>query len=36
MKDEGNTDLVERTTEFALRVVRMFVGLPKQRQKDEL
>jgi len=25
MKDEGNPDLVERTTEFALRVVRMFV-----------
>ena len=32
MKDEGNTDLVERTTEFALRVVRMFVGLPKTEE----
>jgi len=29
MKDEGNHDLVERTTDFALRVVRMFVVLPK-------
>ena len=28
MKDEGIPDLVERTTEFALRVVRMFVALP--------
>jgi hypothetical protein len=28
MKDEGNNDLVERTTTFALRIVRMFVGLP--------
>lgn len=29
MKDEGNQDLVTRTTAFALRVVRMFVALPK-------
>lgn len=29
MKDEEDNDLVERTTEFGLRVVRMFVGLPK-------
>lgn len=29
MKIEEQTDLVERTTEFALRVVRMFVALPK-------
>jgi len=29
MKDEGQNDLVERTTEFALRIVRMFVALPK-------
>lgn len=28
MKDENDNDLVERTTEFALRVVRMFVSLP--------
>ena len=32
MKDEGHSDLVERTTEFALRVVRMFVGLPKAEE----
>ena len=32
MKDEGHTDLVERTTEFALRVVRMFVALPKTEE----
>ncbi len=29
MKVEQDNDLVERTTEFALRVVRMFVALPK-------
>ena len=29
MKDEGRNDLVERTTEFGLRIVRMFVALPK-------
>ncbi len=29
MKDEGNAGLMERTTEFALRIVRMFVALPK-------
>ena len=29
MKDEN--DLVERTTEFALRVLRMFVSLPMVR-----
>lgn len=29
MKDEEGNDLVERTTEFGLRVVRMFVALPK-------
>ncbi len=32
MKGEGNADLVERTTEFALRIVRMFVGLPKTEE----
>jgi four helix bundle protein len=32
MKDEGNNDLVERTTTFALRIVRMFVGLPKTEE----
>jgi four helix bundle protein len=32
MKDEGNTGLVERTTEFALRVVKMFVALPKTEE----
>ncbi len=32
MKDEEKNDLVERTTEFALRVVRMFVGLPKTEE----
>ena len=26
MKDEGNPDRVTRTTEFALRIVRMFVS----------
>jgi len=29
MKDEAVRDLVERTTEFGLRIVRMFVALPK-------
>lgn len=29
LKDEGKNDLVERTTEFGLRIVRMFVALPK-------
>jgi four helix bundle protein len=32
MKDEGQTDLVERTTEFALRVVKMFVALPQTEE----
>lgn len=32
MKDKGNIGLVERTTDFALRVVRMFVGLPKTEE----
>ena len=32
MKVEGQTELVERTTEFALRVVKMFVSLPKTEQ----
>lgn len=32
MKDENDNDLVERTTEFALRVVRMFVSLPKTEE----
>lgn len=29
MKDEVTHDLVDRTAEFALRIVRMCVGLPK-------
>lgn len=29
MKDERERDLAERTTEFGLRIVRMFVALPK-------
>jgi four helix bundle protein len=32
MKDENDNDLIERTTEFALRIVRMFVGLPKAEE----
>jgi four helix bundle protein len=32
MKDDGNADLVVRTTEFALRIVRMFVALPKTEE----
>jgi len=32
MKDEENPELVARTTEFALRIVRMFVGLPKAEE----
>ena len=32
MKDEEPNDLVERTTEFALRVIRMFVSLPKTEE----
>jgi four helix bundle protein len=32
MKDEEKNDLVERTTEFALRVIRMFVSLPKTEE----
>ena len=32
MKDEGDPDLIERTTQFALRVVRMFVALPKSEE----
>lgn len=32
MNDETHMDLVERTTEFALRIVRMFVGLPKSEE----
>lgn len=30
--DENDNDLVERTTEFALRVVRMFVSMPKTEE----
>jgi len=29
MMDEGKPDLVERTVEFSLRTIRMFVKLPK-------
>lgn len=29
MKDEEKNDLIERTTVFGLRVVKMFVALPK-------
>ena len=29
MKDEKNNDLVERTMAFGLRIVKMFVALPK-------
>jgi hypothetical protein len=29
MKDEGQTNLVARTTEFVIRVVNIFVALPK-------
>ncbi|MEI7910139.1 MAG: four helix bundle protein [Verrucomicrobiota bacterium] len=32
MKDEGKNDLVERTTVFGLRVVKMFVALPKTEE----
>lgn len=32
MKDEELPDLTERTTEFALRIVRMFVSLPKTEE----
>jgi len=32
MNDENPNDLVERTTEFALRIVRMYVSLPKSEQ----
>ncbi len=32
MKAEGQTELIERTTEFALRVVKMFVSLPKTEE----
>jgi len=32
MKEEGKNDLVERTTEFGLRVVKMFVALPKTEE----
>lgn len=32
MKDEEANDLVERTTEFGLRIVRMFVALPKTEE----
>jgi len=35
MKD-NDSDLVERTTEFALRIVRMFVGLPKSEEAKVL
>lgn len=32
MKDEEKNDLVERTTVFGLRVVKMFVALPKTEE----
>ncbi len=32
MKDEKDNDLVERTTAFGLRVVKMFVALPKSEE----
>ena len=32
MRVEGQTELVERTTEFALRIVKMFVSLPKTEE----
>ncbi len=32
MKDEEKNDLVERTTVFGLRVVKMFVALPKAEE----
>jgi four helix bundle protein len=32
MKDEASNDLIERTTMFALRVIRMFVELPKTEE----
>ena len=32
MRGEGKNDLVERTTEFGLRIVRMFVALPKTEE----
>jgi four helix bundle protein len=32
MIEDGKNDLVERTTEFGLRIVRMFVALPKTEE----
>ena len=32
MKDEKNNDLVERTMAFGLRIVKMFVALPKTEE----
>ena len=32
MKDEEKSDLVERTTVFGLRVVKMFMALPKTEE----
>jgi len=32
MKDEEKNDLVERTTVFGLRIVKMFVALPKTEE----
>jgi four helix bundle protein len=32
VKDEGKNDLVERTTVFGLRIVKMFVALPKTEE----
>ena len=32
MKEEGNTDLIERTMEFALRIVTLSAGLPKTEE----
>ena len=32
MKDDEKNDLVERTTRFGLRIVKMFVALPKSEE----
>jgi four helix bundle protein len=32
MKDKKDNDLVDRTMEFALRIVRMFVALPQTEE----
>lgn len=36
MKDEVQQDLGDRTTEFALRIVRMFTALPKTEEARTL